>query len=838
MPAKETTRADVSTPGPAATTGHPNDLGAVLPVTVGIARLLGIYGALAGGLLLAQARINQALAAVARISPMPKMRADIVAWQTEPPTQSRSYVIVVAIVVFAALAHALLVRLLRRWPLAILGLETVVVVAAGWAAFHASSFVGASFLIGLVPMGALLAPFVLPTQEARARTDFDATLAMGLALQSIPLAWGVWITTFTFPVGTVAGAQLAAWSFSFWRTSHRGRQEDEALAGLPFTLLPIVGLLRQPSVGWLVAALVAYGAIRLALDSRTPFTSFLRQSQTRIGDAVVVASFWGTCALLSIPYRFRDLPRLNHNSHETGAYATVNSILHGKLMMADAGLIYGPMRSYALTLYMLVAGVTAEQVRLGQALMNHAVLLVLLALGWRLVDRRRLAMVWYVYLLFVATMLFIWMNYNGGAGMTAFGWADLGRIGLPFLASVGGAASLVGATGGGALDRTGALKLAAWGGLAGMATLWAQEFGVCAVLALACVPVAHFVLTPEPLPVGRRARLAAASVASFVGGSAFVLGLDVAIYALFGRARLFLSTVTDQSAAFTSGSYGSFPFPATEANFLHWNGIAAVSPHLGGTALEFVAPVAVYLFALTGLISRALSSSWRNRDTVTLAIALFGLASFRFALGRSDYLHLVATTLPAVALVPRLAVEAIRATYSAHSATSILRVVSTGACIALAATSLNITGAGLGLSPRLSGLLSGSERPSSGPPYTYPKLPRAGDTKIQPEYVALVEGILANSSPTDKIFQHIGYMDGGEVYFLADRVNPTRYDLLAEFLTTGRQEIAADELEADPPKLVFGDDWGMMNARSIAFLKTRYHSIGKFGSWDLFARND
>jgi hypothetical protein len=80
-------------------------------------------------------------------------------------------------------------------------------------------------------------------------------------------------------------------------------------------------------------------------------------------------------------------------------------------------------------------------------------------------------------------------------------------------------------------------------------------------------------------------------------------------------------------------------------------------------------------------------------------------------------------------------------------------------------------------------------------------------------------------------------MDGGEVYFLADRSNATRYDILAEFLTTDRQKIALDDMSVDPPLLAFGDDWGMTGDDVKRFLKERYHSIGKAGSWDLMALN-
>jgi hypothetical protein len=318
-------------------------------------------------------------------------------------------------------------------------------------------------------------------------------------------------------------------------------------------------------------------------------------------------------------------------------------------------------------------------------------------------------------------------------------------------------------------------------------------------------------------------------------GTGATLGLWVGIYGLFGRARAFLGNIAENSVAFASGSFGGLPFPATETTFLRWDALTAPAPH-EGMSIEYVAPVAVYVFTTMALGTRALSSRWRGRDTVTLGVLVFGLASFRFALGRSDITHLVTVTLPAAVLLPRLAVEGVRAIYA--SGTRVLRVCTACTGLALAAASLNLSGIPLSLGPRLSAILSGSERPSSGPAYAYPNVPRAGDTKVQAAYISLVEGIRANSSPSDKIFQHIGYMDGGEVYFLADRSNPTRFDLLTEFVTTGRQELAAEEIRRDPPKLVVGTDWGMTGEGVNSYLQGHYHPIGKFGDWDLLTRNE
>ena len=59
------------------------------------ARLVGTYSAFAAALLFVRAHINDLLAAVQRISPMPPMRMDIVCWRTDPLTQSRTYTLLV-----------------------------------------------------------------------------------------------------------------------------------------------------------------------------------------------------------------------------------------------------------------------------------------------------------------------------------------------------------------------------------------------------------------------------------------------------------------------------------------------------------------------------------------------------------------------------------------------------------------------------------------------------------------------------------------------------------------------------------------------------------------------
>src|SRR5262245_18375358 len=97
-------------------------------------------------------------------------------------------------------------------------------------------------------------------------------------------------------------------------------------------------------------------------------------------------------SIYSIPYKFRELQRLNHNLHEAGKYAWLNSFYHGKLFMADTALLYGPSRDLVLAVWVRLTGTTVEQVRLGQILIHLAFLALMVVIGWVLVRRRLLAL--------------------------------------------------------------------------------------------------------------------------------------------------------------------------------------------------------------------------------------------------------------------------------------------------------------------------------------------------------------------------------------------------------------------------------------------------------------
>src|SRR5262249_54549173 len=90
-----------------------------------------------------------------------------------------------------------------------------------------------------------------------------------------------------------------------------------------------------------------------------------------------------------------------------------------------------------------------------------------------------------------------------------------------------------------------------------------------------------------------------------------------------------------------------------------------------------------------------------------------------------------------------------------------------------------------GVSSRIAALARGEERPSSLVAHAHPALPRAGDVYVPPATEELVSFVRRETSERDPIFCRVGFMTGAEIYFLADRRDPTRFDMLAEILTTG-----------------------------------------------------
>jgi len=160
-----------------------------------------------------------------------------------------------------------------------------------------------------------------------------------------------------------------------------------------------------------------------------------------------------------------------------------------------------------------------------------------------------------------------------------------------------------------------------------------------------------------------------------------------------------------------------------------------------------------------------------------------------------------------------------------------------GACVAfLALVSIVITERIGGVAYQVDVISQGIKAPSGPVRHEFPDLPRVGDVKGDPDVLALARFVRAHTAPNDPIF-FAGYMmDGGQYYFLSDRTNPTRYDLLAEIQNDGQREEVLRSLERTPPVLVVGDDSSIVGPAVIAYLRAGWPAAYQVGSFTVWAR--
>jgi hypothetical protein len=793
--------------------------------------------------LLAAYRLTQPITQIiVRYFPLPPRRPDALVFPSTPSGQFRSYLVTCAVTLGCVALFAIARRLSRRWRRAGATLDLAVLVGAVATAFATSPFFGLVALVVALPLMALLLP---GSSRAQGFDNGQASSPLvldgwALLVQTLCVFWAAWITSHSYGVtsvvvplvvvAAVSGARVW-WLFASPRIGDGLRKQ--ALAGLPLLALPLIGLLRAPSPLLPVLALLLSVGFVLA-DHRLPrFSAWLARAPRALP---ALAAMWAVTAIYSIPHRFRELPRINHNSHESGKYAWLNSFYHGKLFMADTALLYGPLRELLLAIYVAIAGKTAEHVRMGQIVIHLGFLAGMLIIAWIAARRQLWALCWGAFLIITNTLALPWLDV---VGMLAFGWSDLGRIALPLFAIFGALH----------LARS-ARGLAAWGAVAGLSILYSQETGPTAVAGVVVAIILDALLAPALssewlarawLARGWPARCqrAAMRTAAFLGGVLATGLLTVAIYGLFGRAKLFVTTFYTFVMLFASGSLGGVRFPVNEASFASWSSLMAIVPNEGGHIIEFVLPVAVYLVTGAVLIAHAVARRWTSRSTLLSGVWAFGIASFRVAMGRSDYYHLITVTAPAVLLMVALAADlTARLPRVPILGMTALRIP-LGPVVLLPVIwgSFHLTGVHRGFEHRTRALLAGTEMPSMGPPFAYPDIPRAGDIYLPPDTIALTRAIQNRSQPSDKIFVHGAFIEHGELYFLADRVNPTRCDILAEIVSTAVQAELGRDLQRDPPLLDVGADFGMFNQETTNYLKSGWREVERVGRVPISVRS-
>jgi hypothetical protein len=621
-----------------------------------------------------------------------------------------------------------------------------------------------------------------------------------LAAAGVALAWAVWLTLAERGPHIAWSGAAAALAIAGIAIAYRLRQEAseidaDVVGALPILLLPLLGLARAPSILWVGGALCG-GLVLRAIARRWSWP----------GRTVAVFSVWSFAAITIIPLQLRDLPTVNHGEHEAQHLGWINSALHGRLLMADAGTTYPPLREYALLAYLFVTGVTIENVRVASIILNVAALAALLGCAWKISGRRWALLALAGYLLVSFSPLVFLLQYWATISL---GWVDLVRTALPIIAIVGAAQALARA----ATWR----KLAPWGALAGVSVLYSHEFGLCAVVAFTIAAAADFLFRSRPQ---RFAGIA--SFGGFAGGALAVIVVFVGVYAAFGRGRLLVRTFVEVLILAGAGVFGSEPFPVTAESFARPLSLLEKTPY-GGLNLEFCFAPAIYIVMGAALLWAALRRRWTSEDTISLALLLFGVMIFRVPLAHADFWHLTSANPPAIlGLVQFLARASRYAPRLGH-----LPIGS--ASVALVALISVVTGESRGaVWMRVRSIADGVERPQAGH-QTLAGLARAGAVRVPDDTRRLVEFIEATTKPTDPIFCRIGFMTGPEIYFLADRENPTRFDVLAEIATVRQQGELADQLRRNPPVLVIGRDATYVGAEAAEVLDQGWTEVARFG---------
>ena len=705
------------------------------------------------------------------------------------------FVVYAATLALAAATTAIFLALrgapFARRPVVAGGPRAATVVVAGLALLLAMlAGLGA---VGCVLVAAPPAMIVIGALEARlARSPArPSSVEMPSGLRYLPgafAAWGAWLTTVAH--GRALAALVALVALAVVITVERAVDERfDPIASAPLAALPLLGLLRAPSVAWVVAALGCHALLRVTRRGRP-----LPAGAGAIGAVAIAPFVW----LAIVPMRLRELPTANHFQHEAHHFAWVNSALHGKWLMADAATIYPPLREYLLTGWALVTGPTLEHVRIGFALIDVVAAVLGVVLVARLVRGRLALVAWGAYLLLAFTPLRPLAQYRDSISL---GWADLMRPMLALLATVVAIEAIVAGR---------AQKAIVGGALAAAATLYSHEFGLCALGSIGLATLLDASLRDRGRrPLRARLTTAARGGLGFAVGFVVPLAAVIGVYAAFGKATLLLHTFFDFLLLLAAGVQQGLPFPLPKSWILApWQWPRLVG---GGRAIEWLLPGAVYVVATATLLRAAFARRWGARQTMRLALLLLGATSFRVALQRADVFHLLLAGAPAVFVALELAADVLaRAAPSGR------------ALVIVAALGSVAIGESHGLyARRLGATLAGDEVPSSGAPYVHPGIPRAGDVRLPDETERVVTEIRARTGPGEAIFCRVGFMEGAELYLLADRRNPTRFDALAELVTFEHRRALLEELRADPPALVIGADRAFVGEEAARWLDDR-----------------
>jgi hypothetical protein len=738
--------------------------------------------------------------------------------------QPRVFTLTLEVTAAAAVAWFALETLLSRskttrpvagWLGALLAVAGVVV------AFRASTFAGTVALVATVPVALLFARYE-PGGEPDPPPPTYGLEAAVLVLEAIALGWGIWLTLWT-AVGILSAVVLvglvaaAAYRAGADLASPAGRQaiERDALVGSPLLLLAFLGMRRDPSPAWIVLALAASLAIAVAL---------LRWKLPSPKVMTALAAVVAPCAITAIvlmPMRFRELGSIDNFDHESQHLGWINSVTFGKLMMADAGYIYGPLREYLLALYCaFTGGFTLEHVREAHTWTSFAGVAFLLYAGYRVSGGRPWLQLWWVYVLLAHTALVFLVHYKD---QLSFGWVDLARSGMAAAAVVGGIEVVVADRRDSSWPWRGFFKahraLLGWGALCGAGVLYSQDFGPCGVGSVGLAIVADAALRRDLGSPRDRALRALRLGLAWTAGVLLVLGSFFAIYACFGKALLMVHRFMTWTGFLATASWSGQRFVIGADDWLRPAALFAMKDKF--VIIDYAMP-SIFMTLGAGVVALgAARRAWTARMTVLFALFLFAFTTFLQARIKPDIFHIRSDGIGAVLLFFALMSDLAQVRWPFGRAA---RAFPVGAVIvAVAAVGwATMVGSWLPLRDKFRVLATGDESPQHGDRYDNADVPRAGDVKVPGDAKALVRFVNQTTKPTDPVWVTTGFMTGGALAFVIDRRDPTPFDVAHELTTRGNQEELLAVLRHDPPVLIVGDYFNLIGDEARAYIEAHW----------------
>jgi hypothetical protein len=824
-------------------------LSRILGTTPGRRRLVRAAEAWSDGICTAGGAVATLLALARIMGPVAEAVAPRIARpaSTAPRIEATiGFVLATAAAVLGAVAATGLSRAIARWgkpwggrmPLA----AVVLVVVAVLGAFRARwlGFAAPITVLAVVPW------LTGGTARAVPATWRDPrSLAACLACEGACLGVGLWFplsktAPALLPLAMITPGALALYVAVARAPGLRGSSRSPedlrwrlAVASLPMLALPLAGLVRNPTLLPAVSCVVV-AAAGTALLGRFPAVAAPLTRWARVH--AITLAIAAILLVLFLPWHFRDLPVADLAGHEGQHLGWINSISFGKLMMADAGFTYGPLREYLLALVAwLLGGLTLEHVRLAHLVVNIAGLLCLVIAMRRVSAGRLHLLVLGAALVLTHSALVSLVVYKT---TYSFGWADTARAGLATLAVV------VVLSRRREDGRSSRRRLLAGGALAGIATLYSHDYGVPAV-AGTLVGLALEVLCVD----GDRPTFRRRAVAALRGAGRYLLGFVAIVvpFLAYYAAHRKLGAFFDGYRWAIGVSNSTAPFAGrtwwvTSGHFASWDALTAPSDSdntVGARVLDYVLGPGLVIMGLAHVAAAIARGRFAQRSALVAALAVVGGMTMHHAFLASDPWHMANASTPGLVMLVALAAGGRGLNVPLPRGR---RAIPLGAMAAVVVPLVWLsTGAPSPVNDRLARIASGDERPSFGDKYKYDDLPRAGDLHIGDEHLNVVRWIRAHSAPDDPVLCATWLLGGGTEAFLSQRRNPTSFDKPDEVVSKALQARALAELKRDPPLLVVGDHLNEFGDEVRAFIAKGWSSpppgSGAPGSPPVVVRN-